>query len=133
MGGLIFDSSGNLYGNTEYAPGTVFELSPAGGGWAYQELYRLPGCGGGGRQYAPLAMDSAGNLYGTTEFSYNAGTVYELTFSGRSWHYTLLHQFSGGDGQYPTSGVSFDASGNLYGTTYQGGANGYGVVWEITP
>lgn len=136
QGGLISDLSGNLYGGTESTtlggPGVVFKLSPSGDGWAYQELYGdLPGPTG---QYAPLALDSAGNLYGTTRTSANSqGTVYELAFSGGSWPYTLLHKFSVGDGEDPTSAVSFDASGNLYGTTSLGGANGLGVVWEITP
>jgi hypothetical protein len=49
------------------------------------------------------------------------------------WIYTDLHDFTGGsDGEYPYSNVIFDASGSLYGTA-QGGANGQGVVWEITP
>jgi uncharacterized repeat protein (TIGR03803 family) len=45
-----------------------------------------------------------------------------------------LHDFSGGaDGQFPYSNVVFDSNGNMYGTTSEGGAYGYGVVWEITP
>ena len=52
-----------------------------------------------------------------------AGTVFELTpASGGSWKERLLWQFDGGDGQGPRAGVSFDSSGNLYGTTAGGGA-----------
>jgi len=121
FGRLIVDSSGNLYGSTAYGtPGpAVFEFPPSGGGWTYQELYRLQDSGSGAGEYAPLAMDSAGNLYGTTYGYYNGfptGTVFELTPAGGSWSYDLLHQFDVSDGQYPTAGVAFDASGNLYGT-----------------
>jgi len=139
-GGLISDSTGNLYGSTEYdtlgGQGAVFELSPSNGGWTYQELYDLrPGSGGDGSgPYAPLTMDGAGDLYGTTygnSGSGDFGTVYELTPSGGSWHYTLLYQFR--NGFFPESGVTLDAQGNLYGTTTIGGDGGYGVVWEIVP
>ena len=137
-GGLIFDSSGNLFGST--GSSAVFELSPFGDVWIYQQIYALSGTGSGAGLWAPLAMNGAGNLYGTTYSDGEAdGTVYELTFSGGSWVYTLLHQFSGSDGENPDAGVSFDSSGNLYGTTYSGGnpycSGGYGcgVVWEIMP
>jgi uncharacterized repeat protein (TIGR03803 family) len=138
VGGLVVDSSGNLYGSNEYGTPSpaVFELSPSSGGWSYQVLHYLSSSGQGAGQYAPLARDSAGDLYGTSEGVYNGsprGTVYKLSSSGGSWLYDELHDFSGGDGEYPTSGVSFDANGNLYGTTSAGGANGFGVVWEITP
>jgi uncharacterized repeat protein (TIGR03803 family) len=81
-------------------------------------------------------MDTAGNLYGTTveDGTYGEGTVFELTPSGNSWIYTDLHDFTGGsDGADPFGGVILGANGNLYGTTEDGGANGDGVVFEITP
>src|SRR5208337_3429117 len=83
---------------------------------------------------AGLVMDSAGNLYGTTTGGQNGmGNVFELTPSSGGWRYTSLHDFTGGsDGAVPIATPAFDANGNLYGTTSQGGANGYGVVWEIT-
>ncbi len=56
---------------------------------------------------------------------------------------TALHSFAGRpDGAEPIAGVTMDAAGNVYGTTYQGGANGLGLVykvahrgsgWELTP
>jgi len=115
--------------------GTVFELTLSDGTWTLNTLYNFtgsPGCG----PYGTLAMDAAGNLYGTTYCAgaNGAGNVFELTSTGGSWTYTSLHDFTdGSDGGYPTSSVILDAKNNLYGTATQGGSQGSGVVWEITP
>jgi uncharacterized repeat protein (TIGR03803 family) len=138
--GLIFDSSGNLYGATENGGsgggGTVFELTFSGGSWTLQTLYSFAGganCG----PWPSLTMDGSGNLYGTTycDGAYGYGNVFELTPTSQPpWTYTSLHDFTGGsDGANPYSNVVFDGSGNLHGTTYAGGSQGDGVVWEITP
>ena len=59
--------------------------------------------------------------------------VYELTHSGGSWTLIDLHDFAGGaGGSGPEGGVTLDSSGNLYGTTYDGGVANNGTVWEIT-
>jgi len=139
--GLIFDQSGNLYGTTtdggSGGGGTVFELSPSGGGWTFSVLYSLTGPSGCscGPAWA-LVMDAAGNLYDTTQGdgAYKLGNVFKLTNTGGSWTYTSLYDFTGGnDGWFPISGVTLDTSGNLYGTTYYGGTDNSGVLWEITP
>ncbi|HZP23074.1 MAG TPA: choice-of-anchor tandem repeat GloVer-containing protein [Terriglobales bacterium] len=134
--GLIFDNAGNLYGAAESfgsgGGGTVFKLSPSGGGWNYSVLTSLSGTGG---PVASLTLDASGKLYGTTFFDGPAGygSVFKLTPSGGTWTYTDLHDFTGGaDGGYPGGGVTLDAAGNLYGTAVVGGADGFGVVWEIT-
>lgn len=143
MGGLIFDPSGNLIGSTAIAgsggTGTVFELTPSGNTWAFDLLYSFVGNFDGPR--GSLIMDSAGNLYGTTVGAgqYSKGSVFKLTPSSGGWTYTSLHDFTGGsDGGYPIGNVTFDASGNLYGTASSGGTGtacyeGCGVVWKITP
>ena len=142
VAGVIFDS-GNLYGATSDGYygccGTVFKLTPSNGSWTYSLVYSFTGggaCGnyGPGPYYA-LVMEG-GSFYGTTDCNgaNNAGTVFKLTSSGDSWTYTSLHDFTGGsDGRNPFSNVVFDANGNLYGTTYSGGTQNAGVVWEITP
>jgi uncharacterized repeat protein (TIGR03803 family) len=84
-----------------------------------------------------LVMDAGGNLYDTTQCdgANELGNVFTLTNTDGSWTYTSLHDFtnSSNDGALPASGVIFDTSGNLYGTTNYGGTQGEGVVWEITP
>jgi uncharacterized repeat protein (TIGR03803 family) len=142
VGGLIFDSHGDLYGSTTQdgtGGGTVFQLTPQQDGtWAETLRQDLPG--GHYGPFSSLTTDAAGNLYGTTDEggAYGYGSVFKLTYSGGNWVYTTLHDFTGGsDGAYPSGGVTLDASGNLYGTTANGGSQhsyeGFGVIWEITP
>ncbi|MBZ5665767.1 MAG: hypothetical protein LAO30_14290 [Acidobacteriia bacterium] len=83
--------------------------------------------------YAGLAIDTTGNLYGTTYEggSYNEGTVFKVSPSGTV---TALHSFGGGDGANPyLCRVVRDKAGNLYGVTIQGGANGVGTVFKLSP
>jgi len=154
---LIIDSSGNLYGTTPWFlygnddGGTVYEISPSGGGWTYTLLYDFPSAYEGAGWVSPVTMDKDGNLYGTTSYEgitggvcvYGCGTVFKLTPSaGGGWTYTDLYNFTGGaDGAIPYSGVVLDSQGNLYGTTSIGGTGkncnygdeGCGVVWKLTP
>lgn len=131
--GLIFDSSGNLYGSTTggglHDYGVVFELIPASGGtWTEKVLYAFSGAGGVTSPVGNLSLDAQGNIYGT------AFDVFELS-PGSNGAYTEkdLHFFSGGsDGAFPESGVVFDSKGNLYGTTNTGGAH-RGTVYELSP
>jgi uncharacterized repeat protein (TIGR03803 family) len=130
-GGLIAGKGGVFYGAaTEGGTGgggTIYELTPVtGGGWNFTLLYSNPGWGISG-EFRDLMLDSAGNIYGTThcDGDYDAGTVYELTAA--SWSYNSLYVFTGGtDGLYVFSNLVL-VKGKLYGTTNQGGANGFGV------
>jgi uncharacterized repeat protein (TIGR03803 family) len=88
--------------------------------------------------YGRLISDAEGNLYGTTELggTSKAGVVFELTKSQGpgAWTETILYNFTGGsDGSRPWGGLIFDRAGNLYGTTYRGGASNAGTVYELTP
>jgi uncharacterized repeat protein (TIGR03803 family) len=156
VGNLIADSAGNLYGVTQgggtstvcpHGCGTVFKLSPtSSSGWQRTVLYEFTGTADGNQPLAGLAMDSAGKLYGTTYQGgvHARGVVFELSpTSSGFWKETVLHAFQGftaGDGQNPISPMVFDSSGNLYGTTTQGGvgncgfgAAGCGAVFELSP
>ena len=141
-GGLIFDAKGNLYGTMRWGGpyryfGTVFELSPtASGHWTEKVLHTFDGSTGDAyNPFAGLIFDAKGNLYGTTlaggaEF----GTVFELTPTASGvWTETIVHDFNGSDGFAPEGDLIFDAAGNLYGTTAQGGFFKDGVVFELTP
>jgi uncharacterized repeat protein (TIGR03803 family) len=140
--GLIFDVAGNLYGTTgyggDYYAGTVFELTPNGsGGWTEKKLHDFGNGTDGLYPWAGLIFDAAGNLYGTTQYggAYGNGTAFELTPNGSGgWTEKRLHNFGNGtDGDEPLAKLIFDAAGNLYGTTYYGGAYGNGTAFELTP
>lgn len=141
--GLIFDKSGNLYGTATYGGsqgvGTVFELSPGSNGtWTEQALYSFGESRNDGQNPdAGLIFDSSGNLYGTTVYggTYGAGTVFELMLGTNGmWTEQVLYSFGQGeDGQFPYAQLIFDNSGNLYGTTLQGGTYDDGTVFELMP
>jgi uncharacterized repeat protein (TIGR03803 family) len=79
-----------------------------------------------------ISRDAQGNLYGTAGGgAYGAGTAFELNKAGKE---TVLYSFreSGGDGGCPCEALVRDAKGNLYGTTYFGGASGVGTVFDLT-
>jgi uncharacterized repeat protein (TIGR03803 family) len=146
LGGLIFDSSGNLYGTTStggtgsctYGCGTVFELMPQSGGWTEKILHHFgTGAPDGQLPSAGLIFDTSGNLYGTTTNGglYGVGTVFELTPQSEGWTEKILHNFGDGasDGKNPQANLIFDASGNLYSTTEGGGRYGGGTVFELMP
>ena len=142
-GGLVIDSAGNLFGTTSAGgpgqnggAGTVFELSPSGNNWIFSTIYAFPYLGGSGEgPFAPVLLDTAGNLYGTTYATGSnfLGSVFKLTPTNGGWAFSSLHDFSGYDGEFPLGNLLMDSSGNIYGTTYGGGANGLGAVWEFTP
>jgi uncharacterized repeat protein (TIGR03803 family) len=138
--GLILDGAGNLYGTTyvggAYCCGTVFELTPAGGGtWNEKVLYSF-GSGNTAYPTSGLIFDGAGNLYGTTLQGGPAqgGAVFELSpAGGGTWTERDLHDFGAlSSGIFPVGGVVFDGAGNLYGTTSTGGGASNGTVFELT-
>ncbi len=132
VGGLVMDSSGNLYGVTESqvgGHGTVFKLSPNG---TLTNLHSFANSPDGGTPAGGLIMDSSGNLFGTTSAggADGGGTVFEISSSGG---YSILHSFSGNAGEGgPAGGLVMDSNGNLYGTT-AGGSSLYGTVFELSP
>lgn len=140
IAGLVFDTSGNLYGSADYRNGqvdaAVWELQHANGSWTPSVLTDLRGNGG---PHSALTIDAQGNLYGTTVEggAHFEGSVFELSPQNGAWTYTDLHDFHINDGWRPVGGVTLAADGTLYGTAAEGGTgscfNGCGVVWQITP
>jgi uncharacterized repeat protein (TIGR03803 family) len=149
-GGLIFDSAGNLYGTTSsggpqtpacyYGCGTIFKLSPASqGGWTTTLLHSFDGTNGTAPS-STLVWDTKDNLYGTAMLggASGDGLVFELEPTVGNWKLVPLFQFDGTDGSQPYNSLTFDSSGNLYGTTPIGGtcsavSDGCGVVFKLTP
>jgi len=141
--GVLRDAAGNLYGTTvlggdtkcyTYGCGTVFRLDAAG---KETLLYEFRNTYDGEEPESLLVEDTAGSLYGTTyEDGMGAfgdgGTVFRVDADGNK---TLLYSFCSEtnceDGQFPSPGVIRDASGNIYGVTDAGGADGQGTVFEL--
>jgi len=137
--GLIQDSTGALYGTTQsgdaYGDGNVFQLKYSGGAWSEKTIWAFGGSGDGAGPACDLIMDGSGALYGTTYGggASSAGTVFQLSQSGGTWTENILYSFAGGsDATNPYSGLLMDSSGSLYGTTYNGGTNGVGAVYELS-
>jgi uncharacterized repeat protein (TIGR03803 family) len=144
---LVIDSAGNLYGTSveggDFDSGAVFELAPSGKGWIETVLYSFTSEGDGGQPYGGVTLDSEGNLYGTAVaggsthgvcLEGGCGVVFELTNIDGVWTESVIHAFTGGrDGYGPGAGLTFDRQGNLYGMTPTGGADGLGVICELTP
>ena len=156
--GLVIDSKGNLYGttydggsgtcllgNSNIGCGVIFELSQSGGSWSETVLYNFQG-GKDGRNpnLSPMTFDADGNLYGVTNLGggsgcpptlkVGCGVLFKLeppAKGGVSWTEKVLHRFAKKTGTYPYGNLLY-LNGSLYGTTSDGGANGYGTAYEST-
>jgi uncharacterized repeat protein (TIGR03803 family) len=139
VAGVVLDAAGNLYGTTQYGGltgcsssgcGVVYKLDPTG---KETVLHSFTGGADGAGPMADVILDASGNLYGTTEVggAANNGVVFKLDPAGQQ---TVLFNFPGGNGgKLPYAGVLQDASGNLYGTTYNGGEANAGIVYKLDP
>lgn len=142
-GKLLREPAGDLLGTTAYGGtskhGTVFRLSATG---IHKVLYSFAGAPDGENPVNGLSRDSAGNLYGVTLFGgtgpcndgfgdIGCGVIFKVSATEQE---SVLYSFNGTpDGQYPTADLIWDKSGNLYGTTEQGGTCGCGTVFKFTP
>jgi uncharacterized repeat protein (TIGR03803 family) len=157
LNGLVFDSAGNLYGlaalggstTWEFAAigqGEVFKLAPnLDGSWTKSTLHAFNLTDGFYPWGTHLIADAAGNLYGTTSYGgqpgcaphgEGCGVVFEMTpNTDGTWTEKVIHRFdvTGKGLANPSSWLVFDASGDLYGTTFYGGNFGNGSVFELVP
>jgi uncharacterized repeat protein (TIGR03803 family) len=156
-GDLRSDAKGNFYGTTAAGGGsrnctsgcgTVFQLNRSPGGtWTEKALYSFQGGTDGAGPSGALAMDRAGSLYGSTvqggsnQCSAGCGTAFKLSRTSKgAWQKKTLSAFADMQlGWMPYSGLTFDRTGNLYGTTSLGGnlncnpPNGCGTVFKLNP
>ena len=137
---LIADADGDLFGTTlaggASGNGTVFEIVKISGGYASTPTTLVSFDNiNGANPAGGLIADANGNLFGTTEAggATGNGTVFEIvkTSSGYASTPTILVSFDDTNGAVPAAGLIADANGNLFGTTYAGGATGNGTVFEI--
>lgn len=142
LGGLIADTSGNLYGTTSQSSegyGTVFEV-PISGTNTYLStpttLLTFTGSDNGSAPNDSLIVDSSNNLFGTASGggSLGGGTAFELTNTGVGTYAaptSSLSEFGSGTGSQPIGGLIADSNGNLFGTTRTGGDYSSGTVFEL--
>jgi uncharacterized repeat protein (TIGR03803 family) len=132
---------GTLSAQATTVYGQVFELSPAAGGTRnYSVLQTFTDVADGGQPYGEVILDAAGNLYGTPSegggngfgSTSGAGVVFELSSGAKGWQESVLYDFLSGGQTQPQSGLVMDASGNLYGTTSEGGAHAWGTIYEMS-
>jgi uncharacterized repeat protein (TIGR03803 family) len=137
---LVQANNGNFYGTTEFGgahgEGTVFEVTAGGALTTLYSFCAQPGCTDGANPDDGLVQATNGNFYGTTHSggaNGDSGTVFEIT---PERVLTTLHSFCAqtncADGLNPVAGLVQGINGSFYGTTLAGGANGEGVVFEIT-
>ncbi|MGA8756166.1 MAG: choice-of-anchor tandem repeat GloVer-containing protein [Stellaceae bacterium] len=149
--GVIADANGNLFGTTvtgganDY--GTVFEIAKTASGYAsnpitlYSFCKSLPPCTDGANPSGGVIADTNGNLFGTTfnGGAHQFGTVFEIpktAAGGYASNPIILYSFCKSlspctDGEGPNGNLIANANGNLFGTTFNGGAHQFGTVFEL--
>src|ERR1039457_1285697 len=131
--GLVQATNGDLYGTTN---GTVFKITPGGTLTTPYSFCSQTNCTDGTVAQAALVQAANGDLYGTTYGggTNGYGTVFKITPGGTlTTLYSFCFQSGCTDGVEPYPGLVQAANGDLYGTAYGGGTNGYGTVFKITP
>jgi uncharacterized repeat protein (TIGR03803 family) len=133
--GLVQAPNGDFYGTTSgggIGYGTIFKIAPTG---ALTTLHSFDGTDGAS-PYAGLVQATDGDFYGTTiqGGASNYGTVFGVTPGGTlTTLYSFCSQSGCTDGILPEAGLIQANNGNFFGTTYSGGANNFGTVFEVTP
>lgn len=136
LGGLLRDKSGNFFGatccngeSTGEGAGTVFKITPQGKLTVLTTFDIFDG--GVNSPRGPFVQNAAGDLIGV------ANAVYKVTRTGSvsALYYFCNSPSCGGNGggYSPNGPLTIDSSGNVYGTTLNGGTNDQGVAFEVTP
>jgi uncharacterized repeat protein (TIGR03803 family) len=149
LGGVVLDKAGNIYGTTQlggaFEYGVLFEVSPsADGTWTENVIHSFGSSSADGIDpESNLLIDANGNLYGVApgggDGTYSSGVVFEFSPSSNgTWTENILYAFDGkADGGGPNA-ITFDKSGNIYGTAAGGGVKGMncpsgcGTIFRLT-
>jgi uncharacterized repeat protein (TIGR03803 family) len=142
-GTLVQGTDGAYYGTTSSGgsggSGTVFRITPGGALTTLYGFCAADGCTDGASPVAGLIQATDGDFYGTTYIggAGGHGTVFKITSNGALTSlYSFCAQLLSGwcaHGEYPNGSLIQGTDGNFYGTTYEGGANGYGSIFSISP
>jgi uncharacterized repeat protein (TIGR03803 family) len=131
-GGVTQGLDGNFYGVTQFGgfneAGNVFMATSNG---TLANIYGFSGGLDGNTPIAPLVRGPDGSFYGSTTLggNFGEGNIFRVTPGGAL---TVLHSFTGGlDGDTPTNALAFDAEGNLYGVTEDGGTDAKGSIFRL--
>ncbi len=138
---VTVDRNGDIYGMTPtggtYGVGTIYKIHPDAGTWDFQVVHTFTGGTDGSSGSAGRMLLNHGRLYGaaTTGGVYGSGVIFQLTPTVvGEWDFRTLYSFHGQpDGSFPYGALLRAASGKFYGTTYYGGQNGIGAVYELSP
>src|SRR6185369_7922318 len=138
---VTLDPSGNIYGMAPtggaYGLGTIYKIPQHNGASDFQVIHAFTGGADGATGSAGRMVLRRGHIYGavTAGGAYGSGVVFELRPRGRGqWDFRTIYSFRGQpDGVFPYGALLFDRVGNIYGTTYYGGANGIGSVYQLSP
>jgi uncharacterized repeat protein (TIGR03803 family) len=141
VSGVVQGFSGNFYGTAQVGglnndSGVVFEITASGNLTTLYSFCSQANCADGETPYAALVQATNGNLYGTTFGGgvNDSGTVFEVTPAGKLVTlYSFCSQANCADGKYTYAPLMQARNGAFYGTTYEGGTNNEGTVFEITP
>lgn len=136
-GAVVLDSAGHIFGETpdggSHAQGTIYEVSGTGTHSQERVIHAFTGGKDGATGSLGTLLLKSGALYGVTETggAHAKGTAFKLSVPTRKL--ATLYAFKGTpDSGSPYGGLVMDAHGNLYGTTYDGGANNMGAVFELS-
>jgi uncharacterized repeat protein (TIGR03803 family) len=137
----VLDSKGSLY---DISSAGIFQMTPGPHGWSFKLIDGNSGAKDAlppvnAPEIGDLLLDAAGNLYGTFGVGKNyKGAIGELSLGTDGWHEKDLYDFCLHprnfvclSGSYPAYRLTWDAPGNLYGVTLQGGAHGWGVAYQL--
>ena len=139
---VTVDGARNVYGMTPtggaHGLGTIYKIHQIpNGAWIFGVIHAFTGATDGATGSAGRMILRNGHLYCavTAGGRYGSGAVFELNGGGFGERdLKILYAFRGQpDGSFPYGALAFDVLGNIYGTTYYGGANGIGAVYQLSP